>query len=145
MVQEAHARRSERLRQAGAGGSDFYGGGATRLIAHPATVFVLLAGFAAFLVWQGSRHDASACRAGILREKQENQERLLREQQERMRQLQQQAPAAPQAPGNNPSPFGGAFNPNTLAPAAPQAPSNNPSPFGGAFNPNSLVPGAPSR
>lgn len=148
MVQEAHARRGERLRRAGTGGSDFYGNGATRLIAHPATVFVLLAGFAAFLAWQGSRHDASTCRANVLREKQENQERLLREQQERMRRLQQQAPApaAPQAPGNNPSPFGGAFNPNTLAPAAPPAPSNNPSPFGGAFNPNSLAPGgAPTR
>lgn len=148
MVQEAHARRSERLRRSGPAGAGLYGSAATRLLAHPASVFVLLAAFAGFLVWQGSRQDASVCKATILREKQENQQRLLREQQERMRQLQQQAPApaAPQAPGNNPSPFGGAFNPNALAPPAPPAPSNNPSPFGGAFNPNSLAPGgAPSR
>lgn len=147
MVREAHARRGERLRRSGPSG--LYASPFTRTLAHPATVFVALAGFVAFLAWQGSRHDASVCRADILREKQEMQERLLREQQERMRRLQQSAPAAaPQAPGNNPSPFGGAFNPNSLAPpaattpapAAPPPASANPSPFGGAFNPGGLAP-----
>lgn len=148
MVKEAATRRGERLRT-GRAGASAYANRVTEAIAHPATILLLLAGLTGWLVWEGSRHDASACRAGVLREKQENQERLLREQQERMRQLQQQAPAgtAPQAPGNNPSPFGGAFSPNTLTPPAapppapaPPAGSANPSPFGGAFSPNSLAP-----
>ena len=40
-------------------------------------------------------------------------------------------------------PFGGAFNPGSLAPAAPAVPATppaNPSPFGGAFNPGALQP-----
>ncbi|HEY5796749.1 MAG TPA: ABC transporter permease [Bosea sp. (in: a-proteobacteria)] len=142
MVKEAQTRRSERQRRVGP--AALYANPFTRIAGHPATIFLLLVGFAAFLAWQGTRHDASVCRANILREKQENQERLLREQPERMRQHQQQAPAgaAPQAPSNNPSPFGGAFNPNTLAPPAPTPPPTNanPSPFGGAFDPKSLAP-----
>lgn len=117
MVKEAQARRSERLRSGHQSTSGLYGNAFTRIVAHPATVFLLLAGLVALAVWQGSRHDASVCRAEILREKQENQERLLREQQERMRQFQQgPAQSTPAAPNNNPSPFGGAFNPNSLAP-----------------------------
>jgi spermidine/putrescine transport system permease protein len=148
MVKEADTRRRARLRT-GRAGASAYVNRVTETLAHPVTILVLLAGITAWLVWEGSRQDASACRAEILREKQENQERLLREQQERMRQFQQQAPAsaAPQAPSNNPSPFGGAFNPNTLAPPAAPAPvpasppaSANPSPFGGAFDPRSLAP-----
>lgn len=149
MVKEADTRRRDRLRT-GRAGTSAYVNRATEVLGHPATVLLVLTGIAALFVWQGSRQDASSCKAGILREKQENQQRLLREQQERMRQLQQQAPAGPaqQAPSNNPSPFGGAFNPNMLAPPstapapAPATPpaSSNPSPFGGAFDPRSLAP-----
>lgn len=115
MVKEADARRRERLRS-GRADVPAYANRVTEILVHPATVLVLLAGLGAALVWQGARHDATACRAEILREKQELQQRLLRDQQERMRQLQPQAPAQPPAPGNNPSPFGGAFDPKALAP-----------------------------
>jgi spermidine/putrescine transport system permease protein len=148
MVKEADTRRRERLRSGSAARAGLYGSPVIRFLAHPATIFTLLAGLAALAIWHGSRHDASACRDGILREKQAVQERLLREQQERMRQFQQRSPAAPSpaAPGNNPSPFGGAFNPNSLAPPAASVPppaSPNPSPFGGAFDPKSLAPPNP--
>ncbi len=142
MVKEADTRRRERLRTGRMARAGVYASPLVRLVAHPAAVFILLGALAGLAIWQGGRHDASACRAEILREKQETQQRLLREQQERMRQFQQQSPAVAPAPGNNPSPFGGAFNPNSLAPPAPAAPpaGANPSPFGGAFAPKSLAP-----
>lgn len=146
MVKEADTRRRQRLRSGASATAGVYARPAVRVLAHPATIFILLAGLVALAIWLGGRHDASVCRADILRGKQETQERLLREQQERMRQSQPQAPAqpVPATPNNNPSPFGGAFSPNSLTPPAAPAPAPppgvNPSPFGGAFNPNSLAP-----
>jgi spermidine/putrescine transport system permease protein len=147
MVQEAKVRRHDLLRSGRPRASRLYANPATRALTHPAAIFALLVAIAGFLIWQGSRHDASVCRAAVQQEKQQTQERFLREQEERQRQRALRAPATPAAPagpGNNPSPFGGAFNPGGLAPGAPAAPQPaapaNPSPFGGAFNPGGLAP-----
>lgn len=144
MVNEAHTRRQELLRSGRAEQSRLYANAATRLLTHPGAVLVLLLCLAGLVAWLASRNDADACRADILREKQQLQERLMQEQRSRIQQQAPVQPATPAAPSNNPSPFGGAFNPNTLAPPAAQPPAAptpaNPSPFGGAFNPNSLAP-----
>jgi len=149
VVHEAHSRRKEVLRTGTAARSRIYGNPVLKTLVHPLTVFLILAGVAAFAVYEGSRQDASVCKQQILDEKRALQQQLLEEQRRRM-QTQQgtSAPSVPSpsdGPANaNPSPFGGAFSPNGLkpepqTPASPTAPAN-PSPFGGAFNPNSLKP-----
>lgn len=154
MTHEAYTRRREALLTGRASASHLRSTAAGRLIAHPASIFVLLAGVAAIAVWQGARFDSSACQARIVEEKRATQQRLMEEQRLRMQQQTAPAPAAPVQPGTatppsatNPSPFGSAFGPGSLAPgAAPKpAPSTppaatNPSPFGSAFGPGSLVP-----
>lgn len=144
MVNEAHSRRQELLRSGRAGRSRLYAHPVTRWLTHPAGVGILLIGVTAALIHTGSRHDARACKAELIEQKRQTQERLLEEQRRRIeeqKRLEQPAAPAPGQPSGNPSPFGGAFNPGNLAPAAPQpAPSGNPSPFGGAFNPGSLAP-----
>ena len=122
--------------------SRIYGNPVLKLVVHPLTVFIILAGGVAFLTYQGSRYDSSVCRQQILDGKRALQERLLEEQRKRIQEQQQQAPASV-APGKaSPSAFGGAFSPNTLAPGSTPAPGkpNSPSAFGGAFNPNALKP-----
>lgn len=147
MVNEARTRRQELLRSGRADKSRLYANPTTRLLTHPGAVFLLLLCLAGLVAWLASRNDADACRADILREKQQAQERFMQEQRSRIQQQAPAQPATPAAPSSNPSPFGGAFNPNSLAPPAappPAAPAPpppaNPSPFGGAFNPNSLAP-----
>ncbi|MCX8995556.1 ABC transporter permease [Rhizobiaceae bacterium BDR2-2] len=155
MINEAHSRRQELLRSGRASKSRLYANPVTRWLTHPAGVGIVLIAAAAALVHAGSQHDSRACQADLIEQKRQVQERLLEEQRQRIeeqRRLQQQtAPAAPAGPSANPSPFGGAFNPGTIAPgtapapaapAPPPAPSANPSPFGDAFNPGSLAPGA---
>lgn len=116
MVQEAHHRRRDLLRGGRPERSRLYANPLTRLLTHPAAILLILVGCTGAIIWQASHHDAQACRADILSEKQRVQEKLLQEQQQRMQQRQTQTPAAPTAPSNNPSPFGGAFNPGSLAP-----------------------------
>lgn len=145
MVNEAHTRRQELLRSGRAGKSRLYANPATRLLTHPGAILLMLLCFAGLVAWLASRNDADACRADILREKQQIQERLMQEQRSRIQQQAPQPAQSPAAPSSNPSPFGGAFNPNSIAPPgaapAPSAPAPaNPSPFGGAFNPGSLAP-----
>lgn len=119
MVQEAHRRRQDLLRRGRTGLSRLYANPLTRLLAHPGAILVILVSAASLITWQASRHDADACRAGILAEKQQLQERLLQEQRDRLQQRSSTTPPSqstmPPAAGN-PSPFGGAFNPNSLAP-----------------------------
>lgn len=145
MINEAHSRRQELLRTGRAGKSRLYANPITRWLTHPAGVGIVLVAVAAFAVHAGSRHDASACKADLIDQKRQVQERLLQEQRQRIeeqKKLQPAAPAAPAQPSANPSPFGGAFNPGNLAPApaSPPPPAGNPSPFGGAFNPGALQP-----
>ncbi|MEJ8472788.1 ABC transporter permease [Roseibium algae] len=147
IVHEAYARRQEALRTGITQRSRIYGNPVLKTLVHPLTVFVILAGITGIAVYQGSKHDSSVCKAGILEEKLERQQQLLEAQRKRIElQQQQSAPAAPAAtPGKaSPSPFGGAFNPGSLAPETtpettppPAAPRTN-TPFGSAFDPNAL-------
>lgn len=154
MVHEAYIRRQELLRTGRPRISRLYANPVTRALTHPAGVAAVLVLLAAGLVWQGSRHDSTACIADIAAEKRALQEKLLEQQR------QSTPPPAPATSGGaasgNPSPFGGAFG-GGLRPgaapapkengsnggAAPGNPSGNPSPFGGAFSGDALRPGAP--
>lgn len=146
MINEAYSRRQELLRSGRAERSRLYANAITRWLTHPVGVGILLVAVAAGLIYAGTRHDASVCRADLIDQKRQVQERLLEEQKKRIeeqKRLQQPATPAPAAASANPSPFGGAFNPGSLAPAAPAVPATppaNPSPFGGAFNPGALQP-----
>ncbi|MBU0724320.1 MAG: ABC transporter permease [Alphaproteobacteria bacterium] len=156
MVHEAHTRRQQLLRTGRPHISRLYANPVSRALTHPAGVAAVLVLLAAGLVWQGSRHDSTACVAEITLQKRLLQEQLLEQQR---RALPPPAPAsAPASSGGaasgNPSPFGGAFGgglrpgSETLPPpassggSAPNNPSGNPSPFGGAFGGDSLRPGA---
>ncbi|PTW61070.1 spermidine/putrescine transport system permease protein [Breoghania corrubedonensis] len=141
MVHEARTRRQALLRSGKPQLSPLYANPVTRVMTHPAGIAIMLIALAGLLVYLGSRHDASACKAGILQQKRAVQEQLLEEQRARIRKLREKAgPATTDAPAtNNPSPFGGAFKPGMLAPKEETAPAN-PSPFGGAFKPNALKP-----
>jgi spermidine/putrescine transport system permease protein len=152
LVNEAFTRRAEVAAGGSLKRSRIYGHPVLRLLTHPVGVGILLFGVAALLIWQGSWHDSRACEAKVLDEKRQNQERILREQRERAaKQQPSQTPSVGAAPsgGQNPSPFGGAFKPNTLGPGQPAPaptpdsappPPTNPSPFGGAFDPRTLKP-----
>lgn len=159
MVHEAHIRRQELLRTGRPRISRLYANPVTRALTHPAGVGAVLVLLAAGLIWQGSRHDSSACIAEIAAQKRALQEQLL-EQQRRATPPAPPTPAgaAPSTSSGNPSPFGGAFGgglrpggtaaPQGEAPAtgseggsAPSTPSGNPSPFGGAFGGDALRPG----
>ncbi len=146
IVHEAYARRQEALRSGTAQRSRIYGNPVLKTLVHPLAVFLLLAGVAGLAAYQGSKHDASVCKEQILDEKRARQQQLLEEQRRRIEEQRQQATpeAGPQAaPGKaSPSPFGGAFNPGSLAPGAepaPQTPKSN-TPLGGAFSPDALKP-----
>lgn len=149
IVHEAHARRQEALRTGAAQRSRIYGNPVLKTLVHPLTVFLILAAAAGFAVWQGSQYDSSACTRQILEEKRALQQQLLEEQRKRMEEQRQQTAPAPasDAPGKaSPSPFGGAFKPQSLAPGSdpapetpPATPKNN-SGFGSAFKPGGLKP-----
>ncbi|MGV8936650.1 MAG: ABC transporter permease [Allorhizobium sp.] len=142
MVNEAYTRRQQLLRSGHADRSRLYANPLTRVMTHPAGIALLLVAGTAGLVWQGSQHDSSACVARILDEKLQTQKDLRVEQ----RKDREPTPAgAAGAAAGNPSPFGGAFAPGTLAPEPTQTPApapapENPSPFGSAFSPNALKP-----
>lgn len=144
IVHEAYTRKKEAERSGEAARSRIYGNPVLKMMVHPLSVLALLVAVAGILIYQGSRYDSSVCQQQILDEKRAIQEKLLEEQRKRIEQQKQLAPA-PVSPGSgsaSPSPFGGAFKPNTLAPKATpsDAKKDNPSPFGGAFNPNALKP-----
>ena len=141
MVHEAYTRRQALLRSGKPEISPLYANPMTRIMTHPAGIAVMLIALAGLLVYLGSHHDASACKADILEKKRAVQEQLLREQRERIRQQREEAasPTVGAPASSNPSPFGGAFAPGTLAPKEETGPAN-PSPFGGAFKPNALKP-----
>ena len=162
MVHEAHVRRQELLRTGRPRMSRLYANPVARVLTHPAGVGAVLVLLAAGLVWQGSRHDSTACIAQIEADKRALQEQL-RQEQRRATPPALPAPAgggaAPGAASGNPSPFGGAFGgalrpgdspAPTPAPAPAPAPKENgggaapgnPSPFGGAFGGDALRPGA---
>ncbi len=144
IVHEAHTRRQQAMRSGTVQRSRVYGNPVLKTIVHPLTVFLILAGAAGLAAYQGSKHDASVCKAEILEEKRERQQQLLDEQRKRIEeQRKKAAPDVPSvAPGKaSPSPFGGAFK-GGLSPdaaPAPEAPKGN-SPFGGAFKPDALKP-----
>lgn len=117
MTHEAYARRRDAILTGRIRRSAFYANPLIRLLTHPAAVGGLLLGLAALAVWQGSRHDSSACVAGVLEEKRALQERLLEEQRQRLRDAAPSALPAPLPTPASPSPFGGAFQPGGLAPA----------------------------
>jgi spermidine/putrescine transport system permease protein len=146
IVHEAYARRKEAARTGMAVRSAVYSNPFLKTLVHPLTVFLILVGAAGLAAYQGSKHDASACKAEILEEKRARQQQLLDEQRKRIEQQRQSRPAGPAretAPAS-PSPFGGAFNPGSLAPDAAPAPApdapRSTSPFGGAFSPDGLKP-----
>ncbi|PVB59867.1 ABC transporter permease [Labrenzia sp. 011] len=154
IVHEAYTRRKEVLRSGIARRSRIYSNPVLKTLVHPLTVFLILAGVAAFAAYEGTRHDASVCKQQILDDKRARQHELLEEQRRKMQEQQKTvAPVVSPSEGPakaNPSPFGGAFSPNGLTPGqnAPassgtpaEAPATaNPSPFGGAFNPGALKP-----
>ncbi|MCQ8784166.1 ABC transporter permease [Mangrovibrevibacter kandeliae] len=157
ITHEAVMRRRAAILSGRAARSRLYGHPAGRLAVHPATILALLVALAGLAVWQGSRYDSSACRAGVLEERRALQEKLMQEQRARMRQTAPApaVPTEPPAPGGNGSGFGGAFGsglrpggssaapaptpaaPSPAAPGSPPpAPGSNPAPatpFGGAF------------
>lgn len=121
VVHEAHMRRKEVMQTGTAARSRIYGNPVLRTLVHPLTVLLVLLAVAAIAVYQGSQLDAGVCKQQILDEKRARQQELLEEQRRKMEALQrEQAPAATapaEAPVKaNPSPFGGAFNPNGLSP-----------------------------
>lgn len=137
MVNEAHTRRKEVLRTGKASRSAVYGNPVLSVVVHPLTVLALLIGLVGFLAWEGSQHDAGACKQKILDAKRARQEQLLEEQRKRIEaeKALEKPEAVNPASKASPSPFGGAFdslspNGGEKAPAKP----DNPSPFGGAFN-----------
>lgn len=122
VVHEAHMRRKEVMRTGAAARSRVYGNPVLRTLAHPLTIFVILLGIAGLATYQGTRHDAGVCKQQILDEKRARQQELLEEQRRKMEAQQQNQTPATTAPAEapikaNPSPFGGAFNPNGLKPA----------------------------
>src|SRR5262249_20577535 len=143
LVNEAYSTHAERhpgnpLRSLFRGGlSGFFAGNPAAILA-----VLLLAGAVAIVIY-ATRHDPTQCKAEVLRQKLEIQQRYARPPS-----TQRAAPPAA-APGSQApapprqSPFGGVFNPQNLqtAPAPTPAPAPAPprqEPFGGVFNPQNL-------
>lgn len=102
MINEAHSRRQELLRTGKPGKSRLYTNPVTRWLTHPAGVAVLLFAVVAILIQMGSNHDARACKADLLEQKRQLQERLLEEQRQRIQeQKADEAPVPAPAATNN--------------------------------------------